>query len=114
METAQENPNSAGLSHALGALLLRGYTLTNADIAKIMPYYNYRPDVSNVKQLIFSYDSQQAFAKQELRLTRTKYQGRTIYLDGNLPIEQTDIEITKAKIDDVKERSYAKKKKGAL
>jgi len=111
MENVPNRPDSAGLHHALATLFLRGYALCYADIGEIMPYYNYKGSPNAALGMMYSYQAQNALAERGVGLQETEYQGRIIYFDGNLPLEETSIEKTKLWIDDSIAASHAKKRK---
>lgn len=86
------------MASAIAQLLRSGYTLTNKELATIVPYYGYSPQ-SPIKKLVGSHGFSWLVSTFGTQLEITKYKGREIYHDRDLRPEETDIAATKGVID---------------
>ena len=86
------------LGHAIAEIIKRGYTLTNPEIKAILPHYGYS-ESSPASSVVGSPGFRKFVEANGAKLTSTKHKNREIYLDGNLPLGETDIEDTIAKIE---------------
>jgi mannose-6-phosphate isomerase-like protein (cupin superfamily) len=92
-------PQREKLAHAIAEIIKRGYTLTNPDLEAIIPHYGYS-DRSPASMIVGSPGFRRFVADNGAQLTSQHYKHREIYLDGNLPQEETDIADTIAKIEE--------------
>ncbi len=86
------------LGHAIAEIIKRGYTLTRPEIEAIIPYYGYSSR-STANSVVGSPNFRKIVGANGARLTEEQYKHRSIYLDGNLPKEETDIADTIDKIE---------------
>jgi mannose-6-phosphate isomerase-like protein (cupin superfamily) len=92
------NPQRAKLAHAIAEIIKRGYTLTRPDIEAILPHYGYS-DRNPANSIIGSPNFRKLVASKGAILTSQQHKHHEIYLDGNLPQEETDIADTIARIE---------------
>lgn len=92
-------PQREKLAHAIAEIIKRGYTLTNPDIEAIIPHYGYS-NRSPASMVVGSPGFRKFVAANGAQLILQRYKHREIYLDGNLPQEETDIADTFAKIEE--------------
>lgn len=91
------NPQREKLGQAIAEIIKRGYTLTNPEIEAIIPHYGYKNPASSV---VGSPGFRKIVVANGARLVSQLYKHREIYLDGDLPQEETDIADTIAKIEE--------------
>jgi mannose-6-phosphate isomerase-like protein (cupin superfamily) len=87
------------LAHAIADIIKRGYTLTNPDIKAMLPYYGYS-ETTPAGSAVSSPNFRRFVEANGAKLTSRKHKNREIYLDSNLPIEETDIEATIARVEE--------------
>jgi mannose-6-phosphate isomerase-like protein (cupin superfamily) len=86
------------LGHAIAEIIKRGYTLTRPDVEAIIPHYGYSGK-SPASSVVGSPNFRKIVEANGARLVSRQYKHREIYLDGNLPQEETDIADTVDKIE---------------
>jgi mannose-6-phosphate isomerase-like protein (cupin superfamily) len=91
-------PQREKLGHAIAEIIKRGYTLTNKDLAAIIPHYGYSSK-NQVGFIVSPASFRKIIEANGALLDWQTYKNREIYLDGNVPLAETDIADTHAKID---------------
>lgn len=91
------------LAGAVAQILKRGYTLTTDEVREILPHYGYSPN-NPISFIVNSLGFREAVSGHEVDFGRHKYKGRVIYVDENLPENETDYEDTQARIRELNKR----------
>ncbi len=93
------NPGRLRLGRVIAEIMRRGYTLTDPEVRQIMPAYGYPKNTSDASGFMCSPGLRKIIKANGVELLRESYKRKTIYRDGNLAREETDIDQAISKID---------------
>lgn len=93
------NPGRVQLGRVIAEIMRRGYTLTDPEVRQIMPVYGYPKKTSDASGFMCSPGLRKIIKANGVELLRESYKRKTIYRDGNLAREETDIAQAISKID---------------
>jgi len=97
-------PKHEAFYDAIATVLGNGITLTPDDSVEIAPYYGFPAE--GARLLLGNAIAKRALAARGVKRAQLAYSGRAVYHDGSIPLEETDIKVTKRIID----RSLQEKK----
>lgn len=107
------NPEQEAFFRDVAEILRRGTTLTQSDLERLAPFYNYKE--SAIRAGLFTHGLATAALKAAgVDHVMEMYKGHMIHRDGNLAPEQTDIKYKKLKIKqlvfEASDRAYKTRK----
>jgi hypothetical protein len=95
-----------GAITALAETFREGRTLTIPDIGRIIMDFGYSEQTA--RDVIGNVRVVRALGEQGIELTTEMYRRTKIFRDGQLPIDQTDLEATKQRVDQLEEERISK------